>query len=1316
MNLDSTTPKTSSIREIPYNYTSFSDREIILRLLGEQSWEILNKLRAKRVTGRSARMLFEVLGDIWVVKRNPYIEDDLLKNPKRHQALDEALKHRLGQIKKRANDDISSSSTTNKADVLSLVTAAEKAVEKFNQWIVDTRDLRKKVINLIGKNTKKDNIDFSGLARVSHVTDASDWRVELPFVVLHPDNESEVRNLVNNCIELGLTIIPRGGGTGYTGGAVPLQNNSVVINTEKFDTISAIEFQQLPEVDYTNKSGPTAIVRTGAGVVTRRVSDLAETQSLVFAVDPTSQDASCIGGNIAMNAGGKKAVMWGTTLDNLVSWKMVTPDAKWLEVIRLDHNLGKIHEQELVRFKLNTLDDNGIAILSSKELTIPGSELRKQGLGKDVTNKFLGGLPGVQKEGCDGIITSAVFILHKMPQFIRTICLEFFSQDSRLSVPSIVETKDYIQSQAGLMLVGLEHLDERYIKAVKYASKSSRTEKPKMLLLADIASDDEELLSKAASEVVRKANHRNAEGFIAVSEQARRFFWSERARTAAIAAHTNAFKLNEDVVIPLDKLGEYTLGIERINIIQSISNKLKIIKEVSEFINSLFKKFPEIESDQETAAILKEKQQVALEILKTTSNNWQYLLDNLDNPAKEHLLILNELVKVDNDLNGQSIFELLQTQVITISYTQTITKPLKQLFSGVELKQIKQSLDRIHRKIRNSRVFVATHMHAGDGNVHTNIPVHSNDYEMLHIAESVVAQVMQLAKSLGGVISGEHGIGLTKMQFLDEDVIEHFSNYKQQVDPNNLFNPGKLLKGSGLENAYTPSLRLLQQESLILEASEIGELNESIKDCLRCGKCKPVCSTHIPRANLLYSPRNKILATGLIHEAFLYEEQTRRGISLRHFDEMNDIADHCTVCHKCFTPCPVNIDFGDVSIQMRNILKSRGKRKSSLMTQAAMAFLNVTDPVTIKVIRKVLIQWAYSLQRLGWKSLRYLYPALSKASSTPASTRGKMKIQAQVVHFMKKPMPANIPSQTTRGLLGIEDDKVIPILRNPDKVSDLITKDDSEESEAVFYFPGCGSERLFSQIGMATLAMLYETGVQTVLPPGYLCCGYPQSAGGDDKKGQQISIDNQVLFHRVANTLNYLDIKTIIVSCGTCMDQLLKYQFSQIFPGSRLLDIHEFLKEKGMQLDKNSDAVQYIYHDPCHTPMKKYDPLKITQELLNAEVVLSDRCCGESGTLAVSRPDISTQLRYRKLEELNKNIDTLSQSNEQNKKTPESKQNVKIMTSCPACQQGLMRYQGDTELDVDYIVVEMCKHLLGEDWQQKFIEKANHGGIERVLL
>ena len=179
-----------------------------------------------------------------------------------------------------------------------------------------------------------------------------------------------------------------------------------------------------------------------------------------------------------------------------------------------------------------------------------------------------------------------------------------------------------------------------------------------------------------------------------------------------------------------------------------------------------------------------------------------------------------------------------------------------------------------------SRVFIALHMHAGDGNVHTNLPVNSDDYAMLREANAAVARIMALARSLGGVISGEHGIGITKLEYLTADELAPFAAYKAKVDPQGRFNAGKLLPGADLAAAYTPSFSLIGHESLILEASRIGQVAESIKDCLRCGKCKPVCATHVPRANLLYSPRNKILATSLLIEALLYEEQTRRGVSL----------------------------------------------------------------------------------------------------------------------------------------------------------------------------------------------------------------------------------------------------------------------------------------------------------------------------------------------------------------------------------------------------------------------------------------------------
>ena len=90
-------------------------------------------------------------------------------------------------------------------------------------------------------------------------------------------------------------------------------------------------------------------------------------------------------------------------------------------------------------------------------------------------------------------------------------------------------------------------------------------------------------------------------------------------------------------------------------------------------------------------------------------------------------------------------------------------------------------------------------MHAGDGNVHTNIPVNSNDYRMMNEADEIVDRVMELATNLDGVISGEHGIGLTKFQYLGEEEINNFVDYKNKVDPRGHFNRDKLMPGSGLD-------------------------------------------------------------------------------------------------------------------------------------------------------------------------------------------------------------------------------------------------------------------------------------------------------------------------------------------------------------------------------------------------------------------------------------------------------------------------------------------------------------------------------------
>jgi Fe-S oxidoreductase len=97
----------------------------------------------------------------------------------------------------------------------------------------------------------------------------------------------------------------------------------------------------------------------------------------------------------------------------------------------------------------------------------------------------------------------------------------------------------------------------------------------------------------------------------------------------------------------------------------------------------------------------------------------------------------------------------------------------------------------------------------------------------------------------------------------------------------------------------------------------------------------------------------------------------------------------------------------------------------------------------------------------------------------------------------------------------------------------------------------------------------------------------------------------------------------------------------------------------------------------------------------------------------VTRPDISTQVRFRKQEELRRDEAALRAA------TGQAGGNVKILTSCPSCLQGLSRYQDDLGsglLEADYIVVEMARRILGPGWLEDYVARANAGGIERVLV
>ena len=258
-----------------------------------------------------------------------------------------------------------------------------------------------------------------------------------------------------------------------------------------------------------------------------------------------------------------------------------------------------------------------------------------------------------------------------------------------------------------------------------------------------------------------------------------------------------------------------------------------------------------------------------------------------------------------------------------------------------------------------------------------------------------------------------------------------------------------------------------------------------------------------------------------------------------------------------------------------------------------------------------------------------------------------------------------------------------------------------EIKSSVFYFAGCGSERMFPEISMAAIALLFNSGIRVVIPPEYLCCGYPLLANGRTLQADIKSYENRVILHRMANIVSYMEIKNVLVSCGTCHEMLSKYSLGNIFHNAALLDTSEFIaKEKLYKEQKESNL---LYHEPCHSPLKSIGSEKIFNLLLNTKPISIDNCCGESGTMALSTPEISNLLQKRKKENINNKVAT-------NRK-------IEILTTCPSCVQGLSRITGNVSVTGKHLLVHLAELHLGASWKKDFLKQAkNHKGIEKIIL
>ena len=1161
-------------REIPWNYTSEDDASIVVALLGQSVWNDLQELKSRRKTGRSARHVLRVIGDLFVLRRNAFLYHEFVMS-QRQQKL----------FLKRSRNDITAAKARTQGDVV-----AERVLDACSFLLDETQKtaqaqrilwLRgsKKIARIIGA----ENCSFEPYDLVAHSTDATDWRHHLPVFVVKPGNWQEVKKLVRIAKRMNLRIIPRGGGTGLTGGAVPLVANVMMLNTERLNCIEGIFSESIAQSDGSAQNA--WLLKVQSGVTTEDAMAMARKHNLVFATDPTSSWACTVGGNLSENAGGKSAVAWGTAIDNVISFRIINPTGEFCEVRRKFHPLRKIFPDDDVTFEI--VKEKSSEVLT---ITLKGEDIRKRGLWKDVSNKWLGGVPGLQKEGTDGVIVDATFLLHKDFPVRSTICLEFFGPDMDNAALCIKELREKFALGGSVCLAAMEHFDAEYCAAIVYKTKTKNTLLadnsfgggaqiaaivPKAVLLVDLgATEPKDLESGIGSVQNISARYNGVYVHVAASDIEAKSFWSDRKKLGAIAKRTNAFKLNEDIVLPIEKLAEFVRFCDSWNKAERIEHNI----------------FP------------------------------------------------------------------------------------------------------------NKQLIIATHMHAGDGNIHVNIPVFSNDREMLKRAHSLADTVMALAKDLGGAVSGEHGIGITKVKYLENDSIHKLTEYRKKVDPHNIFNPRKLADKNIMDEVFTPSFNLLGLEARILQHGRLSNLAAAIASCVRCGKCKPVCSVHAPQSKLFFSPRDKILAIGALIEATLYDTQRAFVFRTKLQKGLRNIADHCTLCHKCADVCPVGIDKGSISLLEREILSQAGLKRQRTLVRGALAYLASRSRPLNSAFRATLLVPGLKAQRT---SHTFLKPFLQ----IPALQNNYV---AQLLASAPKPPPwktfySYLPSCGRDSAL-------------------VLHPQTSQVDGTVFYFPGCGSERLFSDIAAAAAFLLLKKNFRVILAPHHLCCGFPHAANAAGQTPNQILLRNSIVFSRLREMIAHWPLDACVVTCGTCKEALQKMELDNLL-GTHIKDVVGFLEGRGMangkecleESNKQRDALlsvhgsdngsdngsdkacaEIFYHTPCHDSLNGGGAATL-QRITNTKTHTLTSCCSEAGTMALSRPDISQKLRAAKNEEINCALHSDFACAEKKSNFTTKKL---LVTNCPSCVQGLSR-QEIPNLRVEHITVLLAQALGGKNWKSE---------------
>jgi len=244
---------------------------------------------------------------------------------------------------------------------------------------------------------------------------------------------------------------------------------------------------------------------------------------------------------------------------------------------------------------------------------------------------------------------------------------------------------------------------------------------------------------------------------------------------------------------------------------------------------------------------------------------------------------------------------------------------------------------------------------------------------------------------------------------------------------------------------------------------------------------------------------------------------------------------------------------------------------------------------------------------------------------------------------------------------------------------------------------------MFSKISMASIFLLLSDNRRVILPPPYLCCGYPLKVNAQKKAFDRIFLENIIILTQIRDMFHDLKFDACVVSCGTCMESLNELGASSVFD-CEIKDISGYILDNNPTITSN---ISYLYHAPCHDSLKESGLPRLRSRGIKVQSI--PYCCSEAGTLAISRPDISHSMFLRK-QNAAERPELRSGSELNSKATPKLKSGKKrkILTNCPSCIQGLGR---QPTLAPIHLAEELALLRGGEKWEQTFKKLVKPGEV-----